>query len=125
MRRPVSNSPLKTHSGRLLKSKLPAGGQWRVAEHDLAEEGGMLRRAELQGLTSPARITHAFHQLTTGRLYRVQVRQLMELAWSRRGHLTFADALYVVLAEQLGATLVAADLKLARSPGRQVPTITP
>jgi predicted nucleic acid-binding protein len=96
-----------------------------VPEHYLAEMGGVLRRAELKGLASPARITHAFHQLTTGRLHRVQIRQLMDTAWSRRGHLTFADALYVVLAEQLGATLVTADVKLARSPGLEVPTITP
>lgn len=116
---------LKTHFGRSLSSKLPAGGQWWVPEHYLAEVAGVLRKAELKGVASQARITHAFHQLATGRLHRVQIRQLMEMAWSRRGHLTFADALYVVLAEQLGATLVTADRNLARSPGLKVPTVTP
>jgi predicted nucleic acid-binding protein len=49
----------------------------------------------------------------------------MGAAWNRRGHLTIGDALYVALAEQVGATLVTSDMKLARSPGLEVPTITP
>jgi predicted nucleic acid-binding protein len=55
----------------------------------------------------------------------VQVRPLLGEAWKRRGHLTIADAIYVVLAEQLGAVLVTADGNLARSPGLAVPAITP
>ncbi|MDQ3106629.1 MAG: hypothetical protein M3Q68_02360, partial [Actinomycetota bacterium] len=37
------------------------------------------------------------------------MRPLLASAWAKRGHLTIADALYVVLAEQLSATLVTAD----------------
>lgn len=44
----------------------------------------------------------------------------MSAAWNRRGHLTVADALYVVLAEELDATLVASDTKLGNSPGLTV-----
>lgn len=56
---------------------------------------------------------------------RAQVRPLLQRAWERRGHLTIADGLYVVLAEELGATLVTADRNLERSPGLTVPTPTP
>ena len=49
----------------------------------------------------------------------------MPAAWALRGHLTFADALYVVLADQLGAQLVTSDINLANSPGLTVGTITP
>ena len=42
---------------------------------------------------------------------------------TKRGNLTVADALYVVLAEHLSAALVTADVKLANAPGLGVPTI--
>ena len=61
----------------------------------------------------------------TGRAPRVQVRPPMDAAWSRRGHLTIGDALSVALAGQVGAALVTIAMKLARSPGPDVPTITP
>jgi predicted nucleic acid-binding protein len=116
---------LNTANAKPLLSKLPARAQWWVPEHYLLEAASVLRRAELNGRSTPARIAHAYHRLTTAEVHRVQIRPLMDLAWSRRGHLTVADALYVALAEQIGATLVTSDLKLARSPGLQVPTITP
>lgn len=47
---------------------------------------------------------------------RAEVRPLLADAWTRRSNLTVADALYVVLAEHVGATLVTADERLARSP---------
>ncbi len=42
-----------------------------------------------------------------------------------RHNLTIADALYVVVAQHLGAPVVTTDLRLARSPGLRVATITP
>ena len=39
--------------------------------------------------------------------------------------MTVADALYVALAEHLGATLVTADIRLAGAPSLGVPTIVP
>ena len=58
-------------------------------------------------------------------LRRAQVAPLLPGAWARRGHLTIADAVYVVLAENLGATLVTSDTKLGNSPGITVNVLLP
>lgn len=50
---------------------------------------------------------------------------MLDEAWSKRGHLTVYDALYVGLAEHLNATLVTGDLRLARSPQLNVTLIVP
>jgi predicted nucleic acid-binding protein len=115
---------LNTAAGKALTAKLPTETRSWVPEHYFVEVGSALRRLELVGAVSPARIAVAFHDLRHGDVRRAQIRPLIE-AWTRRGHLTFGDALYVALAEELRATLVTTDGKLARSPGLQVPTITP
>jgi predicted nucleic acid-binding protein len=72
---------------------------------------------------APARIATLFASLTTAALRRVQVRPLLTEAWAKRPNLTIADAVYVVLAEHLDATLVTSDLNLANAPTLTVPTI--
>lgn len=116
---------LETTIGRALLQRLPRPAAWWVPEIYLVEVAGALRRAELRGEITAAQATMAFADLHGGRIRRVQVRPLLPAAWARRGHVTIADGLYVVLAEQLDATLVTADGNLARSPGLAVPTITP
>jgi predicted nucleic acid-binding protein len=116
---------LNTADGRTLTAKLPAEARSWVPEHYFIEAGSVLRRFERKGVISPARTAIAFHDLLHGDMRRAQVRPLMEAAWRNRGHLTVADAVYVILAEQLKATLVTADRNLANSPGLKVPTITP
>jgi len=44
---------------------------------------------------------------------------LLERAWALRANITAYDALYVALAERLGATLLTRDARLARAPGIQ------
>lgn len=107
---------LNNANGRALTAKLPAGAKSWVPEHSFVEVGTVLRRMEAADLVPAARVAQAFEDLRTARIHRAQVRPLLPGAWARRGHLTFADALYVSLADQLGATLVTADLKLADSP---------
>lgn len=116
---------LDTALGRSIEANLPQGREWWVPEHYYLEVAGVLRRFEARQLVTPARSAAAFSKLRTAQLRRVQLRPLLAAAWTRRGHLTIGDALYVVLAEQLRATLVTADINLARSPGLAVPTITP
>lgn len=114
---------LDTTTGRKLQQLIPAGARWWVPEHFYAEVAGALRRAELHGAASPARIARAFADLTTSPLRRVQVRPLLPGAWAKRSNLTVADGLYVVLAEHLQASLVTSDLKLVNAPTLTIPTI--
>lgn len=48
--------------------------------------------------------------------HRAQLRTMVVEAWALRHNLTPYDALYVVLARQLGATLVSTDERLKRAP---------
>lgn len=116
---------LDTATGRRLQPLLPTGAQWWVPEHFFAEVAGALRRAELRGGVLNARVAQAMTSLSTAPLRRVQVRPLLADAWSKRANLTIADALYVVLAEHLDATLVTTDINLSNAPTLRVATIHP
>lgn len=116
---------LETATRVALAKQLPPGTEWWVPEHYFVEVASIFRRAELRGDITASQAAAAFNALQAGRVHRAQVRPLLQRAWARKGHLTIADALYVVLAEELGATLVTADMNLARSPGLTIPTLTP
>lgn len=88
-----------------------------MPEHFFVEVAGALRRAEIHQAVTSARIATAFEDLTDSPLRRVQVRPLLPEVWARRGNLMIPDALYVVLAEHLGATLVTCDLSLPMPQG--------
>jgi predicted nucleic acid-binding protein len=47
---------------------------------------------------------------------RAQVRELFGGAWTYRHNLTFADAIYVALAFELGGALLTGDRRLASAP---------
>ena len=114
---------LDTATGRALQPRLPVG-QWWVPQHFFVEVAAAIRRAEQRGDTTPAKATVAFAELTSTPMQPVSITPLLGEAWRRRGHLTIADALYVVLAERLDATLVTTDRRLAASPGLTIATIT-
>lgn len=111
--------------GAAIQQKLPSGATWWVPEHYFIETASVLRRAELAGELTAGETVDAFQRLRRSRLARAAVRPLLPAAWARRGNLTIADALYVVLAEELDATLVTGDLRLAAAPGLSVEVITP
>lgn len=114
---------LDTAAGRRRQPLLLTGAHWWVPEHFFAEVAGALRRAELRGGVLNARVAQAMTSLSTAPLRRVQVRPLLADAWSKRANLTIADALYVVLAEHLDATLVTTDINLSNAPTLRVATI--
>lgn len=116
---------LNTTRARSLSAQLPSSAEWWVPEHYYLEVAAALRRAALNAAATPLQVEEAFRMLERSVLRRVQVRPLLADAWQRRASLTIADALYVVLAEHLGATLVTADERLTRAPLLGVPTITP
>ncbi|MCP9825155.1 type II toxin-antitoxin system VapC family toxin [Synechococcus sp. EJ6-Ellesmere] len=63
---------------------------------------------------------HALEALATAQrlgLRRHVSRHLWPRAWELRSNLTAYDALYVALAEELGATLLTGDSRAARAPG--------
>jgi predicted nucleic acid-binding protein len=96
----------------------------RLAEANLqapdlidAELLSVLRRLVLTGRLPEQ---HALRALATSQhlgLRRHVSRHLWSRAWDLRANLTAYDALYVALAEQLGATLLTADARAARAPG--------
>ncbi len=116
---------LQTPIGRQLQAKIPAGCTTWVPEHYFAEATGVLRRDELNGLRTAAKIQVALDRLLAAPVRRVSVRPLISEAWLLRHNMTIADGPYVVVAKHLGADLVTTDLKLANSPTLPVSTITP
>jgi len=116
---------LDTVDGRSIFGQLQTGAQWWVPEHYFVEVASVLRRAELSGMINAAKAASGLRLLSVAPLHRVQIRPLLEEALSKRGHLTVYDALYIVLAEHLNATLVTSNLRLARSPQMNITVIVP
>jgi predicted nucleic acid-binding protein len=116
---------LNTTRARSLSAQFPLSAQWWVPEHYFVEVAGALRRAALNNTVAQAQVDRAFVMLDRAVLLRAEVRPLLSDAWKRRASITVADALYVVLAQHLDATLVTADERLARAPSLGVLTIVP
>ncbi|MGH3065001.1 MAG: type II toxin-antitoxin system VapC family toxin [Gaiellaceae bacterium] len=74
-----------------------------------------LRRLVVQQLISAEAATQAVADLLDARIVRYPHRPFVQRAWELRGRLTSYDALYVALAEAIGATLVTTDRRLARA----------
>jgi predicted nucleic acid-binding protein len=74
-----------------------------------------LRGLAMQGVISEGASMTAVSELLDARIVRYPHRPFVERAWALRGQLTMYDALYVALAEALGATLVTTDLRLCRA----------
>ena len=83
------------------------------------------RRLELRQQVSSEQCRTARLRLGLLRLRRRRVVDLVDLAWSMRANITFSDACYVALAQELDCALFTTDMKLVRSPGLPVPTIHP
>jgi predicted nucleic acid-binding protein len=118
---------MRSEHGRVLDEKLDRNVEWWVPEHYFVEVMNVLRRTERTERHGPRRlrVAAAIHVLWSEDLIGASLRPLLVAAWVRRGHLTIGDAFYVALAEAVGATLVTADLRLAKAPGLPVPVITP
>jgi len=85
-----------------------------------AEVLAAVRRAVMAGWIPPERGTRALADYAVLRLVRFPHKPLMARAWALRDNVTAADALYVALAETLGAPLVTTDASLARAPGLEI-----
>lgn len=86
-----------------------------------AEVGHVLRRAVMYGELRAGAAKAALIDLADLPLRRAGHVGLLERAWSLRANVSFYDALYVALAEQLGMALVTLDARLGGAPGVQAP----
>ena len=112
-----------THRGRALRGLLPVDSVPWVPDHFFVECGGVLRRWDLNGVLTSDQVATAVAELNAWPLRIAQVRGLFADAWRMRFNLTFADALYLALAEHLGADVLTDDGRLANAPGLTVRTL--
>jgi len=75
----------------------------------------LVRRAEM----SPGRAAEAIADLAEVDLHRHPHLDLLARAWKLRENITAYDAMYVTLAEALGASLVTCDAALAKAAGHR------
>lgn len=112
-----------TVRGRSLRALLPPDAVPWVPELFYVECGAVLRRWDLNSILVPAQIAQAVTDLMAWPLRVVQVRGLFADAWRLRANTTFADAVYVALAEHLGASLLTDDHKLLAIPNLAIRTL--
>lgn len=89
---------------------------WAPALVD-AEVGNALRRQVRKKEIGARQAGAALEDFLEMRVQRVPHRNLVDRAWQLRDNISFYDALYVALAEGLGAPLLTLDEKLTRVPG--------
>ena len=107
-----------TLRGRTPRALLPADAEG--ARTVLRGVWTVLRRWDLNRILTPAQIDQAIDALMGWPLRVTEVRGLFADAWRLRANVTFADAVYVALAEHLGADLLSDDGRLANAPGLPV-----
>jgi predicted nucleic acid-binding protein len=103
-----------------------------VADPDLhaphlldVEVANALRRRVTTRAIRETRAKQALEDLSDLDLTRYPHLPFIERVWELRANLTAYDAVFVALAEALGATLVTTDSRLARAPGARVEIETP
>lgn len=106
-----------TARGRRLAGLLPNDAEGWVPEHFYVEVAGALRHLAFAKKT----ITDVTATAALGRLQRWHLRQalvapLLDPSWRFRHNITIADAVYLALAEELGAALLSDDRRLLGSP---------
>jgi predicted nucleic acid-binding protein len=106
-----------TRRGRALARLVPAGSEGWVPEHFYAEVLAVLRRRFLiEPRITEMQASAAVARLNSWHLRRASVAPLVSAAWQYRHNMTAADALYVALAEALGAYLLTDDHRLVEAP---------
>lgn len=86
-----------------------------------AEVLSLIRRDHRIGLLDATSASQAVDDLRDWPGERFDHRILLDRAWELRDNLRSWDALYVALAEGLGATLLTLDTRLGRAPGVRCP----
>lgn len=107
----------RTLRGLTLARLVPAGAEEWVPEHFYAEVLSVVRRQCVVDQTvSQDEASSIVRRLRAWPLHRASVQPLIASAWTYRHNISAADALYVALAEHLGAALLTSDHRLANGP---------
>ncbi|GAA0465702.1 type II toxin-antitoxin system VapC family toxin [Streptomyces stramineus] len=107
--------------GDAARAALAADSEWAAPEHVLVEVMQSLRGIHLAGQVTSDRVAEVAALLPGLALRKVEVAPLLGRIWQLKDNLTPDDAAYVAVAEELGATLVTADLRLQRATGPRCP----
>jgi predicted nucleic acid-binding protein len=112
---------LQTAAGAPLTERLFEAGVSLHAPHLLdIETTQILRRFVRKGEVTPDRARQVLEDLADLPVERYAHDFLLPRVWSLRQNLTAYDAVYVALAEVLGATLLTRDARISRAPGHAV-----
>jgi len=111
---------LHSSAGLRIDRRILRSGETLHAPHLLdAEVAQVLRRYVATGILVARRAEEALQDLLDLRIRRYGHTPLLRRVWELRDNLTAYDALYVSLAEALGATLLTRDARLASAPGHR------
>ncbi len=111
---------LRTPRGLRVEPLLFEGTESLFAPHLLdVEVTQVLRRYARGGALDDPRGQVALEDLADLPIERFPHGVLLPRVWELRGNLTAYDAVYVALAELLGATLITCDRRLAAAPGQR------
>ena len=111
---------LGTSAGQQIESRIYSRGESLHAPHLLdLEVAQVLRRLVREVAVSAQRAHEALQDLANLRVTRYPHFVFLPHIWRLRHNLSAYDAVYVALTEQLGATLITRDARLA-APGRGV-----
>ncbi|MEK7861867.1 MAG: type II toxin-antitoxin system VapC family toxin [Chloroflexota bacterium] len=100
-----------------IAARIGAPGETLHAPHLLdVEVAHALRRLVLRGAIPAGRAEQALEDLAELRIRRYSHARLLPRVWEIRANVTAFDAVYVALAEALGAPLLTTDAALSRSP---------
>jgi predicted nucleic acid-binding protein len=112
---------LQTAVGRRIESRIYSRGESLHAPHLLdLEVAQVLRRLVREGAVSSQRADQALQDLLDLRLTRYPHFVFLPQIWRLRHNLSAYDAVYVALTEELDATLITRDARLASASGRGV-----
>jgi predicted nucleic acid-binding protein len=109
---------LQTPAGRHIEKRIYSRNETLHAPHLLdLEVTQALRRLTLEGTVSARRADEAMQDLLDLRIARYPHLVLLPRIWQYRHNLSAYDAAYVALAEELDASLLTRDSRLAGAPG--------
>jgi predicted nucleic acid-binding protein len=109
---------LQTSAGRKIEGRIYSRNESLHAPHLLdLEVGQVLRRLVRELVVSAHRADLVIQDLMDLRLTRYPHSVLLPRIWQLRHNLSAYDAAYIALAENLGATLITRDARLASASG--------